>query len=95
MQLLILQSIAKVLDLITSPSLPRGLEANKQSSPTAENALKQEATKPQYSLSLLNIVNSDSLPLKTRLAAALAFKNFIRTSYVVRLVRLDRSFPKC
>jgi exportin-2 (importin alpha re-exporter) len=61
------------------------LEANKQSSPTAENALKQEAAKPQYSLSLLNIVNSDSLPLKTRLAAALAFKNFIRTSYVVRL----------
>ncbi|KAF7545040.1 hypothetical protein G7046_g9652 [Stylonectria norvegica] len=48
----------------------------------AEKALKQEATKPQYSLSLLNIVNSDSLPRKTRLAAALAFKNFIRTNYV-------------
>lgn len=61
------------------------LETNKQPSPTAETALKQEATKPQYSLSLLNIVNSDTLPPKTRLAAALAFKNFIRTNYVVRL----------
>ncbi|GAO17259.1 hypothetical protein UVI_02061050 [Ustilaginoidea virens] len=51
----------------------------------AENALKQEATKPQYSLALLNIVNSDSLPPNTRLAASLAFKNFIRSNYVVRL----------
>lgn len=50
----------------------------------AEAALKQEAAKPQYSLSLLNIVNSDSLPINTRLAAALAFKNFIRYNYVVR-----------
>jgi exportin-2 (importin alpha re-exporter) len=50
---------------------------------TAEAALKQEAAKPQYSLALLNIVNSDSLPSNTRLAAALAFKNFIRTNYVV------------
>ncbi|PHH89256.1 hypothetical protein CDD83_6391 [Cordyceps sp. RAO-2017] len=48
----------------------------------AESALKQEATKPQYSLSLLNIVNSDSLPPNTRLASALAFKNFIRYNYV-------------
>ncbi|KAG8412925.1 importin-alpha export receptor [Metarhizium acridum] len=48
----------------------------------AENALKQEAAKPQYSLTLLNIVNSDSLPSNTRLAASLAFKNFIRSNYV-------------
>ncbi|KAF5006404.1 hypothetical protein FDECE_7220 [Fusarium decemcellulare] len=61
---------------------PAILDANKQSSPTAETALKQEATKPQYSLSLLNIVNSETLAPKTRLAAALAFKNFIRTNYV-------------
>ncbi|MBE3045127.1 hypothetical protein IMZ48_21755, partial [Candidatus Bathyarchaeota archaeon] len=44
----------------------------------AENALKAEQTKPQYSLTLLSIVASEALPAKTRLAAALAFKNFIR-----------------
>ncbi|KAG5997712.1 hypothetical protein E4U43_002582, partial [Claviceps pusilla] len=48
----------------------------------AENALKQEASKAQYSLALLNIVSSDSLPANTRLAASLAFKNFIRSNYV-------------
>ncbi|KAF4119638.1 exportin-2 (importin alpha re-exporter) [Geosmithia morbida] len=48
----------------------------------AEAALKQESVKPQYSLALLNIVNSDTLPSNTRLAAALAFKNFIRSGYV-------------
>lgn len=57
----------------------------KQPPRLAEAALKQEATKPQYSLSLLNIVNSESLPINTRLAAALAFKNFIRFNYVVRV----------
>jgi hypothetical protein len=64
--------IAQLLDATLDPTEHR----------KAENALKQEAAKSQYSLSLLNIVNSDTLPLKTRLAAALAFKNFIRTSYV-------------
>ncbi|KFA63232.1 hypothetical protein S40285_04932 [Stachybotrys chlorohalonatus IBT 40285] len=48
----------------------------------AESALKEEAVKPQYSLALLNIVNSASLPTSTRLAAALAFKNFLRSNYV-------------
>ncbi|KAM7189624.1 CAS/CSE protein, C-terminus domain containing protein [Naviculisporaceae sp. PSN 640] len=47
----------------------------------AENALKEEAKKPKYSLALLSIV-TDAQPLKTRLAAALAFKNFIRHNYV-------------
>jgi exportin-2 (importin alpha re-exporter) len=49
---------------------------------TAETALKLEEKKPRYSLTLLNIVASEPLPLKTRLAAALAFKNFIRLNYV-------------
>ena len=49
----------------------------------AENALKEEAKKPKYSLSLLSIVSTAAQPLKTRLAAALAFKNFIRHNYVV------------
>ncbi|KAJ4302229.1 importin-alpha export receptor [Collariella sp. IMI 366227] len=48
----------------------------------AENLLKAESKKPEYSLSLLQIVNAPSLHLKTRLAAALAFKNFIRHNYV-------------
>ncbi|KAM7218971.1 CAS/CSE protein, C-terminus domain containing protein [Rhypophila decipiens] len=48
----------------------------------AENALKEEAHKPKYSLALLQIVSTDAQPLKTRLAAALAFKNFIRHNYV-------------
>ncbi|KAL2015956.1 hypothetical protein VTK56DRAFT_4512 [Thermocarpiscus australiensis] len=48
----------------------------------AENALKEEAKKPRYSLSLLNIVSAPAQPIKTRLAAALAFKNFIRHNYV-------------
>lgn len=57
---------------------------NSQLTNAAETALKAEQTKPQYSLTLLNIVASDALPAKTRLAAALAFKNFIRNNYVVR-----------
>ncbi|KAH8821523.1 CAS/CSE protein [Xylogone sp. PMI_703] len=48
----------------------------------AEAALKAEETKPGFSLLLLNIVASEALPLTTRLSAALAFKNFIRRSYV-------------
>lgn len=49
---------------------------------TAEQALKVEEGKPQFSLILLQIVASDPLPLKTRLSAALCFKNFIRHNYV-------------
>lgn len=52
--------------------------------PTAENALKQEEKKPRYSLQLLKIVAEQSIPVQTRLAASLAFKNFVRLNYVVR-----------
>jgi exportin-2 (importin alpha re-exporter) len=48
----------------------------------AETALRQEEKKPNYSLELLHIVAAESLPPKTRLAASLAFKNFIRLNYV-------------
>nr|XP_036579148.1 chromosome segregation protein [Colletotrichum truncatum]KAF6786634.1 chromosome segregation protein [Colletotrichum truncatum] len=65
-------TIAQLLDATLDPSTHK----------KAENALKAEQTKPQYSLHLLNIVASEPLPLKTRLAAALAFKNFIRSNYV-------------
>ncbi|KAH7358904.1 importin alpha re-exporter [Plectosphaerella cucumerina] len=65
-------TIAQLLDATLDPSKHK----------KAESALKQEQAKSQYSIQLLNIVSSDSLPLKTRLAAALAFKNFIRSNYV-------------
>ncbi|KAG6026777.1 hypothetical protein E4U19_002414 [Claviceps sp. Clav32 group G5] len=64
--------LSQLLDATLDPSQHR----------KAENALKEEATKPRYSLTLLTIVSSDSLPANTRLAAALAFKNFIRVNYV-------------
>lgn len=64
--------IAQLLDATLDP----------QQHKKAENALKQEEKKPQYSLQLLNIVAAKPLAAKTRLAAALAFKNFIRLNYV-------------
>lgn len=50
---------------------------------TAEAALKNEEQHPGFSLLLLNIVASDSLPLTTRLSGALVFKNFIKFNWVV------------
>ncbi|KAL1901567.1 importin-alpha export receptor [Ceratocystis pirilliformis] len=64
--------IAQLLDATLDPAQHR----------KAESGLKDEQKKPQYSLTLLKIVASDSLPTKTRLAASLAFKNFIRSNYV-------------
>jgi hypothetical protein len=49
----------------------------------AENALKIEEKKSGFSLLLLNIVASESLPLNTRLSGALCFKNFIKFNWVV------------
>ncbi|KAL2760471.1 hypothetical protein ACRALDRAFT_1073692 [Sodiomyces alcalophilus JCM 7366] len=65
-------TIAQLLDATLDPAQHK----------KAESALKQEQAKPQYSIQLLNIVASESLPTKTRLAASLAFKNFIRNNYV-------------
>jgi exportin-2 (importin alpha re-exporter) len=48
----------------------------------AEAAIQQEQPKPNFSLSLLHIVASDSSPQNTRLAAALYFKNFIKRNWV-------------
>ncbi|CCU77389.1 chromosome segregation protein Cse1 [Blumeria hordei DH14] len=48
----------------------------------AEAALKAEETKPGFSLLLLNIIASETLPLGTRLSAALCFKNFIKYKWV-------------
>jgi len=50
---------------------------------SAESALTLEESKPGFSIQLLHIVASDALPLNTRLAGALFFKNFIKFNYVV------------
>ncbi|KAK2628640.1 hypothetical protein QTJ16_001743 [Diplocarpon rosae] len=48
----------------------------------AEAALKNEERQPGFSLLLLNIVASESLPLTTRLSGALVFKNYIKFNWV-------------
>ncbi|KAI1201035.1 CAS/CSE protein [Nemania serpens] len=48
----------------------------------AESLLKLEEKKPQFSLSLLKIVATESFEPKIRLSSALCFKNFIRHNYV-------------
>ncbi|KAK3701574.1 importin-alpha export receptor [Vermiconidia calcicola] len=48
----------------------------------AEIYLKEQETKPGFSLALLQIVTTDSYPLATRQASALFFKNFIRRNWV-------------
>lgn len=67
------------------PELATLMALAKIADSTAENALKQEEKKPQYSLQLLKIVAEQSIPVQTRLAASLAFKNFVRLNYVVCL----------
>lgn len=52
---------------------------------TAEAKLREAETSPWYSQSLLQLATS-TLPNQTRLAAALAFKNFIKKNYRVRRV---------
>ncbi|KAI1823352.1 CAS/CSE protein [Xylaria intraflava] len=64
--------IAQLLDATLDPVQHR----------KAENALKLEQKKPQFSLQLLKIVATESLDQKTRLSGALCFKNFIRHNYV-------------
>ncbi|KAF2837114.1 Cse1-domain-containing protein [Patellaria atrata CBS 101060] len=65
------------------PGIARLLEAsldprhNKQ----AEEAISREESKPGFSLTLLNIVASDSFPINTRLSSVLCFKNFIRRNW--------------
>ncbi|KAH8663966.1 CAS/CSE protein [Xylariales sp. PMI_506] len=67
-----LSQIVQLLDATLDPSQHKKAEA----------ALKLEEKKPKFSLQLLQIVHEEALPVKTRLAAALCFKNFIRFNYV-------------
>ncbi|KAH8598260.1 CAS/CSE protein [Bisporella sp. PMI_857] len=48
----------------------------------AETALKEQEKHPGYSLTLLNIVASETAPANTRLSGALVFKNFIKFNWV-------------
>ncbi|KAG9239373.1 CAS/CSE protein [Amylocarpus encephaloides] len=66
------QNVARLLQATLDP------QQHKQ----AEVALKQEETKPNFSLLLLEIVASETLPLNTRLSSALCFKNFIKFNWV-------------
>ncbi|EEH33570.1 importin alpha re-exporter [Paracoccidioides lutzii Pb01] len=47
----------------------------------AEATLRQEETKPGFSILLLQITASSSTPYNTRLASALCFKNFIKRNW--------------
>ncbi|KAJ2902204.1 putative chromosome segregation protein [Zalerion maritima] len=48
---------------------------------TAERELKVAQATSQFSIALLKVVATDSLPIHTRLAGSLCFKNFIRSNY--------------
>ncbi|KAK0919781.1 importin-alpha export receptor [Friedmanniomyces endolithicus] len=65
------QSIAGLLQASLDPA------QNRQ----AEQSLKAEEVKPAFSLALLQIVATETLPQTTRLASALFFKNFIRRNW--------------
>ncbi|KAI1377309.1 putative mportin-alpha export receptor [Hypoxylon crocopeplum] len=67
-----LSTIAQMLDATLDPIKHR----------RAAQLLKQEEEQPHFTLHLLKIVATENLELKTRLAAALCFKNFIRHNYV-------------
>ncbi|KAH9844897.1 CAS/CSE protein, C-terminus [Teratosphaeria destructans] len=66
-----IQGVANLLQSSLNPTTSR----------QAEQSLKQEETKPAFSLALLQIVASDSFPQTTRLSSALFFKNFIRRNW--------------
>ncbi|KAI1765599.1 putative mportin-alpha export receptor [Hypoxylon sp. FL1150] len=67
-----LNQIARLLDATLDPVKHK----------KAEDELKREEKKPQFSLQLLKIVATENLQPKTRLSGALCFKNFIRLNYV-------------
>lgn len=85
-----IQEIARLLQASLDPSQSRQgqfLSHMCQTRPSkltyisAEAALKEEETKPGFSLILLQIAATDSFP-QSRLASALFFKNFIRRNWV-------------
>jgi exportin-2 (importin alpha re-exporter) len=49
----------------------------------AEKTLRSIETQPGFALQLLQLVASDGIPMNTRLAGALYFKNFIGRNWTV------------
>lgn len=89
-----LQRVAQLLQATLDPRQHKQGKCSAGSSPAfashrmltialAELALKDEEKKPGFSLLLLSIVASESLPLNTRLSGALFFKNFVKFNWVV------------
>jgi exportin-2 (importin alpha re-exporter) len=76
-----LQAIAGQLQASLDPQQSRQGECSLDT--MRQSTLKAQETNPGFSLTLLQIVNTDSFPQATRLAAALFFKNFIRRNWVV------------
>ncbi|OAA64503.1 chromosome segregation protein [Niveomyces insectorum RCEF 264] len=64
-----------IVQLLNSTSDPRTLKQ-------VEAALRAEEAKPQFSIRLLQIIATPSIPLGTRVIAAIHFKNFIHSNYV-------------
>ena len=88
-----LQQLAKVLEASLDPNqnkqgpnalfycLPEMVVVANRS--VAELAIRQEERKPNFSLSLLQIVATEEYGGTARLASALYFKNYIRRNWTV------------
>ena len=85
-----LQEVAGLLQASLDPTHSRQgecsctIQANNTSELTfsvAEASLKEQETKPGFSLALLQIVATESFPGQSRLASALFFKNFLRRNW--------------
>ena len=87
-----LQQLVKVLEASLDPR--QNKQGDKQSSyiitkpfnadhSLAELAIRQEEKKPNFSLSLLQIVATEIYGGTTRLASALYFKNYIKRNWTV------------
>ncbi|KAF2229374.1 Cse1-domain-containing protein [Viridothelium virens] len=66
-----IQQVAQLLQASLDPRQSRD----------AEVALRQAERQPKFSITLLQVVASDSHPQTTRLASALFFKNFVRRNW--------------
>ncbi|ODV97532.1 hypothetical protein PACTADRAFT_36401 [Pachysolen tannophilus NRRL Y-2460] len=55
---------------------------NSSTAKIAENGLRQLEGQPGFALNLLEVVASSSLPITTRLAGSLFFKNFIKRKFI-------------
>lgn len=96
-----LQQLAQALEASLDPStnkqgacLTHFFFTVRTNSRTAELAILQEERKPNFSLSLLQIVASESYTSTARLASALYFKNHIKRNWTVRAQMLREVRPQ-